>query len=250
MIEEFYDSMADHYHLIFHDWEKSIDFHASVIDRLLMNHGKRKTSTLLDCACGIGTQALGLAKLGYKVSGSDISSKEIARAKKEAANRSLDIEFCVADFCFLGNFFKNAFDIIIAMDNALPHLTENVTLTQALRSIYAQTAERGLFIASIRDYDEILKTKPSTLLPSVIPTVSGKRIVFQIWEWQGTEYDFTQYIVEDDNKNPSISKFCCRYRALTRTELTDGLLSAGYRDVKWVFPEVSGFYQPIVIARK
>ena len=33
-------------------------------------------------------------------------------------------------------------------------------------------------------------------------------------------------------------------------ELTDLLLAGGCREVGWKFPEETGFYQPIVIARK
>src|ERR1700736_5531060 len=45
---------------------------------------------VLDCACGIGTQALGLARAGYNVEGTDLSRAEIERAKAEAFSRGLD----------------------------------------------------------------------------------------------------------------------------------------------------------------
>ena len=249
-IQEFYDDMAEYYHLIFNNWEHSIDYHATVVDRLFMQLGISKESLILDCACGIGTQIIGLARLGYKMFGSDISSNEIARAKTEAINRGLSIDFRVADFRSLDRFFANTFDVVLAIDNALPHLTQNADFVNALRSIYKQTTENGVFIASIRDYDEILKLKPSNSPPSVISTVAGKRIVFQVWDWQEDEYDFTQYIIVDEDNKLNTHKFCSRYKALTRSELTAGLLLAGYRDVKWIFPEESGFYQPVVIAEK
>ena len=47
-----------------------------------------------------------------------------------------------------------------------------------------------------------------------------------------------------------VSKFDCEYRATRREELTDLLLAGGCREVVWKFPEETGFYQPIVIARK
>lgn len=50
-----------------------------------------------DCACGIGTQAIGLAALGYRISGSDLSRAAIQRAAREAAKRGLTIEFCLSD---------------------------------------------------------------------------------------------------------------------------------------------------------
>ena len=46
---------------------------------------------MLDCACGIGTQALGLAAVGYEMEGSDISSGEIDRAQREAATLRTEI---------------------------------------------------------------------------------------------------------------------------------------------------------------
>jgi 2-polyprenyl-3-methyl-5-hydroxy-6-metoxy-1,4-benzoquinol methylase len=51
----------------------------------------------LDCTCGIGTQALGLAALGYSVVGTDISTEAIRRARTEAETRGLNAQFRVAD---------------------------------------------------------------------------------------------------------------------------------------------------------
>ena len=38
--------------------------------------------------------------------------------------------------------------------------------------------------------------------------------------------------------------------AARRQELTDLLTVHGCREVTWLFPEESGFYQPIVVAKK
>jgi 2-polyprenyl-3-methyl-5-hydroxy-6-metoxy-1,4-benzoquinol methylase len=42
--------------------------------------GSGRGVNVLDCACGIGTQSLGLAKLGYHVTGSDLSADAVRRA--------------------------------------------------------------------------------------------------------------------------------------------------------------------------
>ena len=250
-VNNFYDGLAEYYHLIFLDWERSIAYQASVIDSLLKKYGKTNKDLMLDCACGIGTQTIGLAKLGYRVSGSDISENAINRARLEAKKQSLDIDFCVADFRSLDRHFAGQFDVVIAMDNALPHLLQNDDLTKALQSIYARTLAGGLFIASIRDYDAVLREKPSCPPPNIIPTALGRRVIFQIWDWLEKDiYHFTQYIIEDENDEPVIHKFGCSYRALTRAALTGALSLAGFCRVKWIFPKESGFYQPMVIAEK
>ena len=86
-----YDELAESYHLIFDDWDAAILRQRDVLARLLPVPavGKR----VLDCACGIGTQAIGLAMLGYSVEGSDPSGPSINRARREATARGLKAKF-------------------------------------------------------------------------------------------------------------------------------------------------------------
>jgi hypothetical protein len=60
-IKHFYDSLADAYHLIFADWDAAIVLQAGVLDALIRNKLRQESIRLHDCACGIGTQAIGLA---------------------------------------------------------------------------------------------------------------------------------------------------------------------------------------------
>jgi glycine/sarcosine N-methyltransferase len=79
-IFDFYESLADYYHLIFEDWDRSIHRQAKVLDSLISRELPRRPLSILDCACGIGTQALGFASLGHHVVASDLSAAEIQRA--------------------------------------------------------------------------------------------------------------------------------------------------------------------------
>lgn len=249
-VNEFYDEMADSYHLLFQDWDASIKRQAAVLDCIFQKCDLTRQDVILDCACGIGTQSLGLAALGYKITGSDISEGEIARAKIEAAKRGFDIAFYVADFCELPAFFKNnRFDAIIAMDNALPHLLEQEELARAAASIWAQLKPGGTFLASIRDYDAILQDKPLSPAPYILKIPNGRRIAFQTWDWNEHIYNFTQYIIEDAQAL-TIRKFSSVYNAITRCEFTEIFSKAGFQNINWLMPEQSGFYQPIVIAKK
>ena len=44
--------------------------------------------------------------------------------------------------------------------------------------------------------------------------------------------------------------FVSVYRAVLRDELTALLKQAGFVDVRWLMPSESGFYQPLVLARR
>lgn len=52
-----------------------------------------EVKTILDCSCGSGLQAIGLAKEGYAVEGGDLSVNMIGKAKQYANEASVFIKF-------------------------------------------------------------------------------------------------------------------------------------------------------------
>ncbi len=124
--QKFYDKLASQYDKLFLSWQDATKEQAAMLDKIFRDNGFDKDfgkeARILDCACGIGTQAIGLAVLGYEVTASDISDGELAEAKKRATENNVKITFANADFRHLSQTFDKQFDIIIAMDNALPHM--------------------------------------------------------------------------------------------------------------------------------
>ena len=247
--QTFYNNLASQYDKLFQDWQATTHEQAVILNNLFAESGFDKTARILDCACGIGTQAIGLATLGYTMTASDISDEELVKASERAEKNGVTIRFEHADFCALSDTFSEQFDIVIAMDNALPHMLSSEALESAVKSITNQIKLGGIFVASIRDYDSLLAEKPPYSPPYIHKTDKGQRVSFQTWVWNGNHYRLTQYIVDDEEKL-QISKFECEYRAVLREELTNRLKSSGCGEVVWKFPEETGFYQPIVVARK
>lgn len=68
-VARFYDELADDYHLIYADWDASIRRQGAALDALI----GQDRADVLDCACGIGTQAIGLALRGHRVTGTDLT---------------------------------------------------------------------------------------------------------------------------------------------------------------------------------
>ncbi|MBE6754613.1 MAG: class I SAM-dependent methyltransferase [Ruminococcaceae bacterium] len=247
--QTFYDNLASQYDKLFLDWQSTTKEQAAMLEGLFSAQGFDKSAHILDCACGIGTQAVGLAMLGYSVTASDISEAELAEAQKRAEKNKVQIRFEKADFRALSDTFDERFDIVIAMDNALPHMLTADALKCAITSITDRVAEGGIFVASIRDYDALLEAKPPYSPPYIHKTCKGQRVSFQTWEWNGDNYKLIQYIIDDEDTLYT-GRFECEYRATRRGEMTELLLASGCREAVWLFPEETGFYQPIVIARK
>jgi SAM-dependent methyltransferase len=218
---------------------------------LIRDRADGETSELLDFACGIGTQAIGLAALGYRVTGTDLSPAAVARARTEAAQRGLRLRFEQADMRAVDRVVDGPFDVVLAADNALPHLACEDEIRHAVSSLSTILRPGGLFLTSLRDYDAALISHPSSTPPVFIEQDGHRRIVHQVWEW----LDERCYRVHLHIALESGSSWHCRhhvgwYRALRRAELDRILRAAGLSDPGWHMPEKTGYHQPLVIARK
>lgn len=85
--QTFYDELAPQYDKLFSDWQDAAAEQAELLDGLLRSFGFDRSARVLDCACGIGTQAIGLAALGYAVTASDISDGALAQATARGGAR-------------------------------------------------------------------------------------------------------------------------------------------------------------------
>jgi SAM-dependent methyltransferase len=248
--QSFYDSLAVDYHLMFRDWWTSATRQGEVLDRLLRAHGVPAGATLLDCTCGIGTQALPLAERGYRGTGSDLSPAAVERARASAAARGIDIRLDTADIRTLT--VPAPVDVVVSADNCLPHLRTDADMHAALTSILGCLRPGGVFLASVRDYD-VLAAERVTGVPAVAydDNGDGRRIVGQTWTWTDdmTTVTFDLFILAQQGNDWAATVRTTVYRAWRRAELTAALEAAGFVDLTWHDPDTAGYHQPVVVAR-
>ncbi|MDN3029487.1 class I SAM-dependent methyltransferase [Streptomyces sp. S.PB5] len=224
---------------------------AAVLDGLIQHGLGAGVRRVLDCSCGIGTQAIGLARTGHQVVGADLSPVAVARASREAAARAVGLPVTVADMRRLP-FAGSVFDVVLCADNSLAHLLTAEDVTAALREMRRVLRTGGLLLLTLRDYDEILATRPGAQPPQVSETPEGRFISLQLWHWHE---DGERYDLEHIQLLPTGGTWTVRTRrtvswALTRGELTRLVTDAGFTDVGWHAPESTGFYQPVLTARR
>lgn len=249
---DFYEQLSSHYHLIFADWRESVLRQAEILDKLIRNETQQFPLTLLDCSCGIGTQAIGLAKRGYQVYATDLSPASVERAKTAAEEFGVSLTFGIADLRSLTTDVDGEFDIVLSCDNALPHLLSDEDLRLTAQNLWSKLKSNGLLIASIRDYDQAIINKPRSTLPQIIDSPEGRRIIFQAWDWfeDRNTYQIHHFIVQEIEGRWQTHHCTTQYRALLRDELSSILREVGFAEICWKMPEESEYYQPIVIARK
>ncbi len=167
---------------------------------------------------------LGLAGAGFAVTASDISPASVERCAHEAAARGFAVTTAVADLRVLDVPGAGSFDAAISFDNALPHLLSNDDLNAACRALRKALRPGGTLLASIRDYDTVLRQRPSGDLPRRFVTDAGERIVFQVWEWEAQDiYVVRQFIMDSRAQDWAVTERRTTYRALSRVVLSDAL---------------------------
>ncbi len=246
--EAFYDELAPFYHLVYPDWEASVRRQADDLDAILRDEWGRRDLEILDVACGIGTQALGLAALGYRVTGSDLSAAAVQRARRESGRRGLTIDLSVADMRALPADFRGRFDVVIACDNAVPHLLSDAELLRAFGQMFACVRPGGGCLLTVRDYDREERAGVQ-VKPYGVRVEGGVRyLVFQVWEFHGEVYDLAMYFVEDRG-GPGCTTRVLRsqYYAVGTGKLLSLLEQAGFRDVRRIDDR---FYQPVLMGRR
>jgi SAM-dependent methyltransferase len=245
-----YDDLAACYHLIFENWDASIARQAGVLGPLIEAACGKSPARILDAACGIGTQAIGLAMRGHAVTGSDLSEAAVARASLEAAARNLAIPFYAADLRDLSAVPGGPFDTVLIADNAFAHLLSEDDVRRAAASAAGKLDTGGILLATIRDYDSLVTARPAFQGPAFYDDGGRRRIVHQVWDWTGDRhYTMHLYITRETATGWKSRHFSSAFHAVPRAMLTGALEAAGFSTVRWIEPGESGYYQPIVLAR-
>ena len=249
MSEVYYNHLAPYYKYIYSDWETSLQRQAGMLNSVIQEYFGDEVQHILDAACGIGTQSIGLAQLGYTITASDISQGALEQARREAAKRGLMIEFSVADLRNLPAAFHSKFDLVIACDNAIPHLLSDDEMLQAFRGFYQCTTAKGGYIISVRDYENMERIGKRLNPRTVHETDEGKLILFDLWEFDGGFYDFTTYVVSDKGDEQAETQVIHggRYYCVSIPTLENLMREAGYKNVVTLRDR---FFQPLIIGAK
>ncbi|MCH6162271.1 class I SAM-dependent methyltransferase [Streptomyces marispadix] len=250
-VARFYDELADDYHRIYADWDASIRRQGAALDALLgEDHAE-----VLDCSCGIGTQAIGLALRGHRVTGTDLSPRAAARAAREAAHRRLTLRTAAADMRRLP-FPDGRFDAVVCADNSLPHLLTEHDVHAALTEMRRVLRPEGRLLVSTRPYDDLLRDRPVATPPQVRQPAGrtdgrDRAITFQLWHWHddGEHYDLERFQLLPAGEEWQVKVRRSTYWALGSDRLTALAADAGFAEPAWLAPQETSFFQPLLVAR-
>ena len=246
-VQAFYDELAPLYHLVYENWEASVARQGTALASLIGEHWGPGARSVLDASVGIGTQALGLLALGFRVTGSDLSRAAVDRARREAAARRLRLTCVVADFRALP-VRSASVDAIIVCDNSLPHLETPGDIATALGECFRCARPGGGCLVSMRDYGSPPPSGTVEVRPYGERAWAGRRYQLrQVWRWRGPRYDLALEITSADGAEERTTILTSSYLAIPVAQVAELMKVVGFRGVR----RVDGrFFQPVLVGTR
>src|SRR5262249_53100840 len=159
-----------------------------------------------------------------------------------AQRRNVEISFTVCDMRAAHAQHGGPFDVVIACDNAVPHLLSDEEILGALRKMRDCIRPGGGCLITVRDYDRE-ERGTSLIKPYGVRRRDGVRYaIFQVWDFAGDIYDLSMYFVADDGGDrPTTHVMRSKYYAIGTGRLLDLMRQAGFGSVERLDDR---FYQP------
>ena len=191
----------------------------SVLDLAGLHEG-----AALDLACGPGRHATALAIKGFQVTGVDLSSVLLQRARDLAKAKNADIEWVQED---MRRFVRpESFDLVINMFTAFGYFDDKRDDLMVLRNIYQSLRKRGALVIDVMGKEWLAKgflTTTSEELPDGKILVQRHEI-FDDW----TRIKNQWILIENDKA----TTFRFHHTVYSGEELRDRLVEVGFRDVR------------------
>ena len=227
---------------------------AAECDFIEVEIGRDKTRTILDVGCGTGRHAVELARRGYSVTGIDLSSDQLRRARQKARAVGAEVRFQRRDARRFR--FKRTFDLVIMLCEGAFPLMETDEENYRILSNAAQAIAPG---------GKIVFTTLNVLYPLYhsVKDFVNNQATGGCWQETSTFdlltfRDYSTVSVEDDDGNRKTLQ--CNERYYAPAEISWMLKALGFSEISILGCDTGGFsrgrplttddFEMLVVARK
>jgi SAM-dependent methyltransferase len=187
---------------------------------------------VLDCACGTGQLAVGLALRGFDVTASDASAAMVERTRELAARHGVALHTAVCTWAELGRQGWAPFDGVLCVGNSLTHAAGRDARRVALGSMAGVLRPRGLAAVTSRNWERLLAGRPGLEVDGELVERGGRRgLVVRSWTfadgWEQPHFlDVAVALLSDDERVEAHGERLM-FWPFTEGELRDDLRAAG-----------------------
>lgn len=193
----FYEQISKYYDYIFPVGESQVQF----ISKAVGAPCKR----LLDVACGSGGYTAALARMGYRMTATDVEEEMVRLAAGKMQTAGVDAEVVRCDMRELESTFSGKFDGIFCIGNSIVHLGNTGEILLVLKQVYGLLDEGGVLVLQTINYDRILRLG-LTELPAIRNGEAGLEFIrrYEYIENEGLINFITTLVTWEDGRRSEV----------------------------------------------
>ena len=144
---------------------------------------------VLDCAAGIGSLAVGLARRGFDVTATDASAGMVERTRALAAANGAELDVRVCLWEDLGAQGFDPFDAVFCVGNSLAHAPGREARRAALRAMAGVMRPGALLVLTSRNFEQMRAENFGLRVFDHVVVREGRRgVVIYSW-WLGERWE-------------------------------------------------------------
>lgn len=124
---------------------------------------------VLDSACGIGADALALARRGFNVTASDGSASMVAEARRRCMQSGVEMNITQSSWQDLPERVPGAFELILCLGNSIVHTATKSRMISSLEGIKQVLGPEGVLVVDSRNWEYLYETRPRI--------ITGRRVI-------------------------------------------------------------------------
>ncbi len=222
-----FDDIATRFDNLFENADQLTDLEGQALDNVLKPYG---ASSVLDCAAGTGIQSIGLARLGYKVSASDISPRMVKVLAAKAATENLAVEVQQADFRTLKPWQGRVFDAVVCSGNSITLLKNEKDMRKSLQCMLKCVKKPGgALVIGMHNYIALRQAGENMIVRKLKILDGACDLVVDIRLFGADRAQVTNFFISNVSGRWTTKTFTKSYYLLPPDDLRQFMLDAGCR---------------------
>jgi glycine/sarcosine N-methyltransferase len=205
------------------------------------------TDPVLDCACGIGADAMALARRGLLVTASDGSEAMVAETRRRSEQYGIAMTVSWSPWQDLPDRVPGPFELALCLGNAIVHTETRTNRVAALEGIRKVLSPAGTLIVDSRNWELLYRSRPRIVPARQVIERGGLRCnSLYIWTIPDDfESSCTAEIVllfEDAGGRTSYRRHVIEFIPFRHHDLADDIRAAGFTIRDDSYQPDSNFY--------
>lgn len=213
----------------------------------------RPGSPVLDCACGIGADAMALARKGLAVTACDGSQAMVAETRRRSERFGISMTISWSQWQDLPNRVRGPFELVLCLGNSIVHAETRTNRVAALAGMRKVLSPAGTLIVDSRNWELLYRSRPRIVPARQVIEREGLRCSsLYIWTIPDDfESPCTAEIVllfEDAGGRTSYRRHVIDFIPFHHDDLADDIRAAGFNIRADSYRADNNFYSIVAAA--